>query len=47
MSSQQRAVPYANRYAAEPYKITDAQKKAAAERRKVGKPNGKTDKKKQ
>lgn len=40
-----KAVPYANRYEAEPYTITEAQKKAAAERRKVGKPNGKTAKK--
>lgn len=31
----------------EPYTITEAQKAAAAERRKVGKPKGKTKKEKQ
>lgn len=39
------AVPYANRWQPEPYIISSEQKKAAADRRKVGKPNGKTAKK--
>jgi len=47
MSDKKEAKLIPARTEKEPYKITDAQKQAAAERRKVGKPKGKAKKEKQ